>query len=120
MKFFLIEIDIMKDIYPKIINYFKDCPPLYGNLIIIILILLSSTFRLMFKEYNDNKKNMFILFGLIIIHFSIVLYLCKKKYKKIAYFVAYLPFIAVLIQITIMLYIIDDIFTETEEITQNN
>ena len=91
-------------IYSKFKDLFKECAPLYSNLIILIFMILGIILRLNIDTFDNYKRTLFITLGIFILHFSIVFILCKKKFKKTAYFIAYLPFILAIVQAFIMIY----------------
>ena len=91
-------------IYSKFKDLFKECAPLYSNLIILIFMILGIIVRLNFDTFDNYKRTLFITLGIFILHFSIVFILCKKNFKKTAYFIAYLPFILIIIQAFFMIY----------------
>jgi hypothetical protein len=99
-------------IYSKFKDLFKGCAPLYSNLIILIFMILGIIFRLNFDTFDNYKRTLFITLGIFILHFSIVFILCKKNFKKTAYFIAYLPFILIIIQAFFMIYEIFILFNE--------
>lgn len=117
-------------IYSKFKDLFKECAPLYSNLIIFIFIILGVILRLNIDTFDNYKRTLFITLGIFILHFSIVFILCKKKFKKTAYFIAYLPFILAIVQAFFMIYesivtfneIVKEVKTEEEnqESNQNN
>lgn len=117
-------------IYSKFKDLFKECAPLYSNLIILIFIILGIILRLNIDTFDNYKRTLFITLGIFILHFSIVFILCKKKFKKTAYFIAYLPFILAIVQAFFMIYesivtfneIVKEVKTEEEnqESNQNN
>jgi glucan phosphoethanolaminetransferase (alkaline phosphatase superfamily) len=94
----------IENIYSKFKDLFKECAPLYSNLIILIFIILGIILRLNIDTFDNYKRTLFITLGIFILHFSIVFILCKKKFKKTAYFIAYLPFILVIIQSILFIY----------------
>ena len=102
----------IENIYSKFKDLFKECNPLYSNLIILIFMILGIIFRLNFDTFDNYKRTLFITLGVFILHFSIVFILCKKNFKKTAYFIAYLPFILIIIQAIIMVYENILLFTE--------
>jgi hypothetical protein len=91
-------------IYSKFKDLFNECSPLYSNLIILIFMILGIIFRLNIDTFDNYKRTLSITLGIFILHFSIVFILCKKKFKKTAYLIAYLPFILVIIQAFIMIF----------------
>jgi hypothetical protein len=91
-------------IYSKFKDLFKECAPLYSNLIILIFMILGIILRLNIDTFDNYKRTLSITLGIFILHFSIVFILCKKKFKKTAYLIAYLPFILVIIQAFVMIY----------------
>jgi hypothetical protein len=94
----------IEKIYSKFKDLFKECPPLYSNLIILIFMILGIIFRLNIDTFDNYKRTLFITLGIFILHFSIVFILCKKSFKKTAYLIAYLPFIIIIIQAFFMVY----------------
>lgn len=91
-------------IYSKFKDLFKECAPLYSNLIILIFMILGIILRLNIDTFDNYKRTLFITLGIFILHFSTVFILCKKKFKKTAYLIAYLPFILIIIQAFVMIY----------------
>lgn len=112
-----------KDIHLKLFDLFQNCSPLYSNLVLLILIILGSFLRLNTDTFENYKHVLFITIGVYIIHFSIVFILCKKKYKKLAYFIAYFPFLIILVQIIIVMYEIntfaDNVINNARKIEEN-
>lgn len=110
-------------IYSKFKDLFKECAPLYSNLIILIFIILGIILRLTIDTFDNYKRTLFITLGIFILHFSTVFILCKKKFKKTAYFIAYLPFILPIVQAFFMIYesivIFNEIVKEVES-EENN
>lgn len=94
----------IENIYSKFKDLLKGCAPLYSNLIILIFMILGIIVRLNFDTFNNYKRTLFIILGIFILHFSTVFILCKKNFKKIAYLIAYLPFILIIIQVLVMMY----------------
>ena len=94
----------IENIYSKFKDLFKDCNPLYSNLIILIFIILGIILRLNIDTFDNYKRTLFITLGIFILHFSIVFILCKKNFKKTAYFIAYLPFIFAILQAFFLIY----------------
>lgn len=99
-------------IYSKFKDLFKECAPLYSNLIIFIFMILGIILRLNIDTLDNYKRTLFITLGIFILHFSAVFILCKKKFKKTAYFIAYLPFILPIVQAFFMIYESIVIFNE--------
>jgi len=94
----------IEKIYSKFKDLFKECSPLYSNLIILIFMILGIILRLNIDTFDNYKRTLFITLGIFILHFSIVFILCKKSFKKTAYLIAYLPFILIIIQAFVMVY----------------
>lgn len=94
----------IENIYSKFEDLLKGCTPLYSNLILLIFIILGIIIRLQYDTFNNYKRTLSITLGIFILHFSTVFILCKKNFKKIAYLIAYLPFILIIIQAFSMMY----------------
>lgn len=94
----------IENIYSKFEDLLKGCAPLYSNLILLIFIILGIIIRLHYDTFNNYKRTLSITLGIFILHFSTVFILCKKNFKKIAYLIAYLPFILIIIQAFSMMY----------------
>lgn len=111
-------------LYLKLSDLFKNCSPLYSNLILFILIIIGIFIRLKYDNFENTKNNIFLLSGLFLIHFSFVFFLCKKNFKKIAYLIAYLPFIYFIGKAIIIIHDVNDLFMKViekdDDINQNN
>lgn len=113
----------IENIYSKFKDLFKECAPLYSNLIILIFIILGIIVRLNIDTFDNYKRTLFITLWVFILHFSTVFILCKKNFKKIAYLIAYLPFILIIIQAFYMMYesiiLFNEILKEVESEEKN-
>ena len=96
----------------KFLSLFSNCKPLYSNLIIFILLMIGAALRIKYDNYENYKKPLLTIISLFCFHFLIVLFFCKKKFIKIAYFISLLPFILIFIQSIFIL-------SETYEIFKN-
>ena len=113
----------IENIYSKFKDLLKGCAPLYSNLILLIFIILGIIIRLQYDTFNNYKRTLSITLGIFILHFSIVFILCKKNFKKIAYLIAYLPFILIIMQAFLMMYesiiLFNEIVKEVESDEKN-
>lgn len=96
----------------KFLSLFSNCKPLYSNLIIFIFLIIGTTIRIKYDDYENYKKPLLIIVSLFCFHLLLVLFFCKRNFIKIAYFISLLPFILIFIQSIFVLL-------ETYEILKN-
>ena len=102
--------------YDKLQKYFENCSPLYGVMIMAIFTFFGVFLKFRYNNITETE----ILYigvktGIYILYFGLVLFLCKKKYNKIAYFIAYFPLIFIMITSVITYYYI---YPEIQRIQQ--
>ena len=96
----------LKDLFGK--DNLNKCTPVYGILIFICLIYLSSFVILRKMDQITGEIMIFILCEtlLFLMYICLVLFICYKKYKRIAYIVSYLPLVSVIFTTLFIYYVL--------------
>ena len=113
--------DLFKDVFNT--GNITNCLPVSGYLIFIFFIYYSSFLNFTLTESIDEEHFIYIVCFTVfnLLYIGLILYLCKKKYRKTAYLISYLPIVSIILLSMYLFYEgIYEIKGVLKQIKQNN
>jgi len=111
----------LKDIFSK--KNIMDCFPVSGYFIFIFFIYFSSFLNITLTESIDEELLIYIISFTIfnLLYIGLILYLCKKKYRKTAYLISYFPIVSIILLAMYLFYSgVNEMKGILKQIKQNN
>lgn len=111
----------IKDIFSK--ENISKCFPVSGYLIFIFFIYYSSFLNITLIESIDEELLIYIISFTVfnLLYIGLILYLCKKKYRKTAYLISYFPIVSIILLAMYLFYSgVNEMKGILKQIKQNN
>lgn len=111
----------IKDIFSK--ENISNCFPVSGYLIFMFFIYYSSFLNITLIESIDKELLIYIISFTVfnLLYIGLILYLCKKKYRKTAYLISYFPIVSIILLAMYLFYSgVNEIKGILKQIKQSN